>query len=112
MKHKDYYKIMGVKLNASEEEITVAYRRLVRRFHPDVSKEPNASERFKEINKVYNILKSPHKRIAYNAHFKVICQKPIANNKNTLKHYLIHLKKNAGQYTEKFLWHKKRSQNV
>lgn len=109
MKDKDYYKIMGVKSNASQKEITIAYRRLARQFHPDVNKEANASERFKEINDAYCILKVPQKRIVYNARLKVISQKAIANNKNTLRHYLTRLKKNAA---EKFLWHKKRSQNV
>ena len=49
MEYKDYYKIMGVGREASADEIKRAYRKLARKYHPDVSKEQNAEERFKEI---------------------------------------------------------------
>ncbi len=65
MEYKDYYKILGVPRNASQEEIKRAYRRLARKYHPDVSKEPDAEERFKEINEAYEVLKDPEKRAAY-----------------------------------------------
>jgi len=65
MKYKDYYKIMGVDRKASAEEIKKAYRRLARKFHPDVSKESNAEERFKEVAEAYETLKDPEKRAAY-----------------------------------------------
>ncbi len=65
MKYKDYYKIMGVDRKASAEEIKKAYRRLARKFHPDVSKERNAEERFKEVAEAYETLKDPEKRAAY-----------------------------------------------
>ena len=65
MEYKDYYKIMGVAKNASQDEIKRAYRKLARKYHPDVSKEKNAEERFKELGEAYEVLKDPEKRTAY-----------------------------------------------
>ncbi|SCY28936.1 curved DNA-binding protein [Nitrosospira sp. Nl5] len=65
MEFKDYYKIMGVARNASQDEIKRAYRKLARKYHPDVSKEPNAEIRFKELGEAYEVLKDPEKRAAY-----------------------------------------------
>jgi curved DNA-binding protein len=65
MKYKDYYAILGVERNASGDDIKKAYRRLARKYHPDVSKEPNAEERFKEVSEAYETLKDPEKRAAY-----------------------------------------------
>ncbi len=65
MDFKDYYKIMGVKQDASQDEIKRAYRKLARKYHPDVSKESDAEERFKEVGEAYEVLKDPEKRIAY-----------------------------------------------
>ncbi len=66
MKFKDYYEALGVGRDASEEEIKKAYRRLARKFHPDISKEAGAEERFKEISEAYGTLSDPDKRQAYN----------------------------------------------
>jgi curved DNA-binding protein len=65
MKYKDYYAVMGVERNASAEEIKSAYRKLARKYHPDVSKEPDAEEKFKEVAEAYETLKDPQKRAAY-----------------------------------------------
>lgn len=65
MKYKDYYQILGVSRGASDEDIKKAYRRLAHKFHPDVSKEPHAEERFKEIGEAYEVLKDREKRAAY-----------------------------------------------
>jgi curved DNA-binding protein len=65
MKYKDYYAILGVDRGASAEDIKKAYRKLARKYHPDVSKEPNAEEKFKEMGEAYETLKDPEKRAAY-----------------------------------------------
>lgn len=65
MKYRDYYAILGVEPTASAEEIRKAYRRLARRYHPDVSKEDDAEERFKEVSEAYQTLSDPEKREAY-----------------------------------------------
>ena len=65
MEYKDYYKIMGLNRNASQDEIKRAYRKLARKYHPDVSKESDAEERFKEVGEAYEVLKDPEKRAAY-----------------------------------------------
>ena len=65
MDFKDYYKIMGVARDASEDEIKRAYRRLARKYHPDVSKEADAEARFKDVGEAYAVLRDPEKRAAY-----------------------------------------------
>lgn len=65
MDYKDYYKILGLARDASQDEIKRVYRRLARKYHPDVSKEANAEERFKEVQEAYEVLKDPEKRAAY-----------------------------------------------
>ncbi len=65
MSKRDYYEILGVGRNASEEEIKSAFRRLARQYHPDVNKEPEAEERFKEVNEAYGVLSDPEKRARY-----------------------------------------------
>ena len=65
MEFKDYYQIMGVSRDASQDEIKRAYRRLARKYHPDVSKETDAEARFKDIGEAYEVLKDPEKRAAY-----------------------------------------------
>ncbi len=65
MEFRDYYKVLGVERTASAGEIRKAYRRLAHKYHPDVSKEPNAEARFKEMQESYEVLKDPEKRAAY-----------------------------------------------
>lgn len=65
MEFKDYYKIMGLARNASPDDVKQAYRKLSRKFHPDVSKEKNAEVRFKELNEANEVLKDPEKRASY-----------------------------------------------
>jgi curved DNA-binding protein len=62
---KDYYKVMGVARDATEAQIKQAYRKLARKYHPDVSKEKDAEARFKEVGEAYEVLKSAEKRAAY-----------------------------------------------
>jgi curved DNA-binding protein len=65
VKFKDYYETMGVARDASPDDIKRAYRRLARKYHPDVSKEKDAEERFKEVGEAYEVLRDPEKRAAY-----------------------------------------------
>jgi curved DNA-binding protein len=65
MEFKDYYKVMGVARDATEAQIKQAYRKLARKYHPDVSKEKDAEARFKEVGEAYEVLRSPEKRAAY-----------------------------------------------
>jgi curved DNA-binding protein len=65
MEYRDYYKILGVERAVTADQLKTAYRRLARKYHPDVSKEKNAEERFKEVQEAYEVLKDPEKRAAY-----------------------------------------------
>ncbi|MGB5831236.1 MAG: DnaJ C-terminal domain-containing protein [Thiohalocapsa sp.] len=67
MEYKDYYKILGVARDASQDDIKRAYRKLARKYHPDVSKESDAESRFKEVNEANEVLKDPEKRAEYDA---------------------------------------------
>ncbi|RLF95850.1 molecular chaperone DnaJ [Thermococci archaeon] len=65
---KDYYEILGVDRNASKEEIKKAYKKLARKYHPDVSSDPNAEEKFKEVSEAYAVLSDDEKRNLYNTY--------------------------------------------
>ncbi len=65
MEYKDYYKILGVDKKASQAEIKRAYRKLARKYHPDVNSEAGAEDHFKEVGEAYEVLKDPEKRAAY-----------------------------------------------
>ncbi|EQD26457.1 heat shock protein DnaJ domain protein [mine drainage metagenome] len=65
MEFKDYYDALGVKPDASEADIKSAYRKLARKYHPDVSKETGAEERFKAVNEAYEVLRDKAKRASY-----------------------------------------------
>jgi curved DNA-binding protein len=65
MKYKDYYATLGVDRNATQDQIKAAYRKLARKYHPDVSKEAGAEEKFKEVSEAYETLKDAEKRAAY-----------------------------------------------
>lgn len=65
MEYKDYYEIIGVQREATQDDIKRAYRKLARKYHPDVSKEADAETRFKEVGEAYEVLKDPEKRAAY-----------------------------------------------
>lgn len=67
MQYKDYYKILGVNREASQEEIQKAYRKLAREYHPDANTAPEATDKFKEINEAYEVLRDPEKRKKYDA---------------------------------------------
>ena len=77
MSYKDYYQVLGIGRDASAEELQKAYRRLAKKYHPDVSKEPDAEDRFKELGEAYEVLKDPEKRRLYDKwgqHWKAISE--------------------------------------
>src|SRR5690606_39762832 len=65
MEYRDYYAILGVDRKATQEEIKQAYRRLARKYHPDVNKEPDAEEKFKEVKEAYEVLGDKQKKAQY-----------------------------------------------
>ena len=65
MEYQDYYKTLGVERDADAESIKKAYRKLARKYHPDVSKEADAEVKFKQLNEAYEVLKDKEKRAAY-----------------------------------------------
>jgi len=67
VEYRDYYAVLGLQRDATIDDIKRAYRKLARKYHPDVSKEPDAEERFKEVGEAYEVLKDPEKRAAYDA---------------------------------------------
>ena len=67
MKYKDYYKILGVSRDASEDDIKKAYRKLARKYHPDVSKDANSKEKIQEVSEAYETLRDKDKRAAYDS---------------------------------------------
>ena len=65
MEYKDYYKILGVNKNATAAQIKKEYRKMARKYHPDVNKDADAEQKFKEVGEAYEVLKDPEKRKAY-----------------------------------------------
>ena len=65
---RDYYEILGVSRDASKDDLRAAYRRLARKYHPDVSKDEDAEDRFKEINEAYQVLNDDERRAQYGRH--------------------------------------------
>lgn len=65
VKYRDYYEVLGVQRSAAQDEVQRAYRKLARKYHPDVNKAANAEDKFKEINEAYEVLKDPEKRKMY-----------------------------------------------
>ncbi len=70
MNNKDYYEILGISKNATQDEIKRAYRKLVAKYHPDKNKSPDAEQKFKEIQEAYEVLSDPDKRKAYDQYGK------------------------------------------
>lgn len=97
--HKEYYKVMGVPNTASDKEIKLAYRRLARKYHPDISKEKNAEEHFKEVGEAYEVLKDPEKRKIYDQYLHQGEQPRYKPHSTQREH---HTDGGAGQYSPDF----------
>ncbi|HLV79183.1 MAG TPA: DnaJ C-terminal domain-containing protein [Chthonomonadaceae bacterium] len=67
VQYQDYYETLGVKRDATQQQIQAAFRKLARKYHPDVNKAPDAEEKFKQINEAYEVLRDPEKRQKYDA---------------------------------------------
>ena len=65
MSKRDYYEVLGVDRNASEEELRKAYRTLARKYHPDVNKADDAEAKFKEVKEAYEVLNDPQQKVRY-----------------------------------------------
>ena len=65
MAKRDYYEVLGLQKGASVDEIKKAYRKMAKKYHPDINKDPGAEERFKEINEANEILSDPEKKALY-----------------------------------------------
>ena len=65
MDFKDYYEVLGVAPDVDDKTLKTTYRKLARKYHPDVSKEADAEARFKEVAEAYDVLRDPHKRAEY-----------------------------------------------
>jgi curved DNA-binding protein len=76
---RDFYEVLGIRRDANTEDVQNAYRRLARRYHPDVNRDPGAEERFKEVNEAYSVLSDPGTRARYDRfgeHFRQIPETP------------------------------------
>lgn len=65
MSKRDYYEVLGISKGASDDEIKKAYRKMAKKYHPDVNKDPKAEEKFKEVNEAYEVLSDPQKKSTY-----------------------------------------------
>ena len=65
MSKRDYYEVLGLSKGASDDEIKRAYRKMAKKYHPDVNKDPGAEESFKEVNEAYEVLSDPQKKATY-----------------------------------------------
>ncbi|MEX0968317.1 MAG: DnaJ domain-containing protein [Bacteroidia bacterium] len=83
----DYYAILGISRNASEAEIKSAFRTKAKRYHPDVSREPDAGNRFRQIYAAYEILADPYKRGVYNMLLDRKAREPVNESSQTYRRY-------------------------
>ena len=72
MSYIDYYEVLGVPRSASQEEITKSFRKLARKYHPDVTKEKDAEEKFRQANEAHEVLGDAEKRKQYDQYIKLL----------------------------------------
>lgn len=104
MEYKDYYKIMGLERGATQEEIKRTYRKLARKYHPDVSKEEHAEAKFKELGEAYEVLRDPEKRAKYDQYGQYWKEQASSNPQSDKQQYHYqHFNEDQGTGFEDFL---------
>lgn len=111
----NYYEILGISLNATQEEIKKAYRRMAKKYHPDMNPDIDTTEKMKEINTAYDTLSDIEKRKAYDKTLKPKSNEPKINNENAYKSYTKTKEESESDlddWLKDYLYHRRRLNNL